>query len=179
MINLAEFGSRQPKRPPKNSEELRIFFNRGGVEGLAKPLDYLLADQVYDDAKVRIIDEKPEGSGDFVAYWQYGKEQSKSRLLVIQSTLSSIAGLYLNVPVELDSYQLGRGGSICASYSPRLAQGGHRIGHYLKNGNAMPIGDPAIAVRVQRIASRELLRACNVATVEELDLVDTPNLSLA
>jgi hypothetical protein len=146
-------------------EELRDFFNNGGIKELAEPLDDLLErDEFKEQQEFRLTDEKDHG--EFAVYWQ---DQGSYRLLVVQSNLARLAGLYLNVPVKHEAYEVAAGGQMGASHSPKL-ESGHRVGHYLKKGQAFAIGDPMVAVKVHQIAKWELLEACGVSVVSEVGI---------
>lgn len=155
---------------PKAPLDLRAFLDGGAIEELAIPLDLLLAEggKSPADSRVRLLEDECGEGGELQAYWHYGLEESQRRSLVIQSNLSYIAGLHLKIPVELEGYGLASG-TISASYVPKIIKGRSRVGHYLKQGHGMEIGTPMTVVRVQRMASRQLLKACGVVSVKELD----------
>lgn len=144
---------------------------------MARPMEYLLeqSGNSIEDSRV-ILTEDDDTGQEFRAYWHHSNERTDHRLLVIQSNLASLVGLYLSLPVELEDYKTSRVGSICASYVPKIVKGRSKVGHYLKQGAGLEIGDPAVPARVQRIASRQLLKACEVVNVEELD--ESPSFEL-
>jgi hypothetical protein len=143
-------------------------------------MEYLLEQGGYpiEECKITLTEDDDTGR-EFQAYWHYGIEQTDHRFLVVRSNLASLVGLYLSLPVELEEYKTSRLGPISASIVPPIVKGRSKVGHYLKQGAGLEIGKPAVAARVQRIASRHLLKACGVTKIEELDELAVPELSVA
>ncbi|HET7827839.1 MAG TPA: hypothetical protein VFK97_03155, partial [Candidatus Saccharimonadales bacterium] len=114
------------------------------------------------------------------AYWHRGESEFAARILVIHSNLSNLAGLHLSVPVKADVLQFEPAGEVTASYVRRTLGGNHKIQAYWKRGLAgLTIGELTAPVRVQRDASRQLLKACGVTTIEELKDLTVPELDAA
>lgn len=169
------------KNPPTNPEELRDFFNDGGLYGLAKPMDYLLSeiDEPDEESRVRILDEDPRGKGALQAYWVYGDCQYEHRQLVITSDLSNLASrLFLRIPVDSEGYKMAYG-YIGASYAPKTVRGRTRGHNYIKDGPGMEVGERVAAVKVQQAASKLLLQACGVSKIEDLEELAIPELTVA
>ena len=166
------------KLDPTNLDELRVFFDQGGIYELARPMEYLL-NQAGQPLETKVILTDDDSGGEFKAYWHQTIGRANHRLLVIQSNLSSIAGLHLGLPVELKDYKTSPMGTISAAMVPRLVKGRSRVGHYLKHGAGIEIGSPDVPVSVQQIASGRLLKACGVEKIEELEGLSSSELSAA
>jgi len=136
-------------------EELRDFLNGGAIYDLAYRLE--LANKDNADRPFTIREDEKE----FSTYWLH---KARKRLLVVQSSLSRLPGLFLNVPVELDEYKVAPG-SISASFSPMIEN--RRVPEPYTEGMGT-VGSPQAVVKIMIVAGQELSVASGIVHPEDI-----------
>ena len=141
-------------------EELRDFLNNGAIHNLASLLEFVTG----NDGRGYSFEEN---GGEFTSYWL---EKINKRILVVQSTVTRLPGLFLNLPVKPDDYELAAG-EINAHFIPIPKEKvDPRVPEPYTQGSGIvkSVGKPITVVKVLQVAEQELSSAAGIVFPEDI-----------
>ena len=143
----------------KTPEELRDFLNNDGVPSVTDWLDYLTG----EDGQSFSIEEDERR---FITYWL---EKANKRILVIQNNLVRLPGLFLQLPLQIDSNELAPG-EISAHYIPMTDRDKPKVPQHYTDGSGIGnrAGLPITVVKIIGVAEQELRQAAGELSSEDI-----------